>query len=511
MNDDEFKSRLSAAKSTRMGYIKDASREVYKYCFNGREQEWDMGSKGQEPDEIFTDFPAVIAEEFHGELFSTMTPENAPWVGYEPGNAVSKDDWANGLEDQFDEFGEIMDQSIRSSNYYTEGQTAFQDAVVGNVAMWVERRAFGKPIRCEAIAIPKLELRIGPNGIEDRFRTERYIARDLPSLLPDADFPKELKDKIKRGSSAHMPVIWGFWRDYSDPLAPRWYQAIRVDGKEVGLDRDIGEEGACPLIVGRFNGVPNSPWGRGPGRTMLPTIRTLDVLCSMNLEAMDRNLDPAYAYPHDGILDLSDGIESGMGYPSMPGSAESIRPIGTIDNLDYGFFSEEKIEEKVRYGFYREMLQRGKTPPSASQYLGEAQKQIQRMARPAATLWEEFGVGILKRFEYLERQRGGLLFGVPQPLIEGGTVSVRPISPLERAQAREDVMVAQSIMETANATMGPQQAAMMIDGAATTENIKAKLKDKLVVTRSAEDQMRMMQAQAAAMAPPSPEAPNGQG
>lgn len=508
---DEFKERLAQAKKERQGYIRDASREVYKFCFNGREKEWDRvgKSRDQEPDEIFTDFPAVIAEEFHGELFSTMTPENAPWVGYEAGSAVPKNN-VDAVNREIKDFEAIMDQSIRSSNYYTEGQTAYQDAVVGNVAMWVERRAFGKPIRCEAVPIAQIDLRIGPNGIEDRFRTRSYAYRDLKSLFPRADFPKEIIDKIENRSGSTATVIWGFWRDYSDPLAPKWHMAVRVDGHSIGLDADIGEEGACPLVVGRFNAVPCSPWGLGPGMRMLPTFRTLDVICSMNLEAMDRNLDPAYSYPHDGILDLSEGIESGMGYPAMPGSAESIRPIGTVDNLDYGFFSEDHLEEKIRYGFYREMMQRGKTPPSASQYLGETQKQVQRMARPAATLWEEFGVGILKRFEYLERQSGGLLDGIEQPVIESGMVSVRPISPLERAQAREDVMVAQSLLETANATMGPQQASVMINGAATFERMKDKLKDDLLVLRSEEEQVTVMQAQAAATMPPQ-QVPNGQG
>lgn len=500
---DEFAKRFSAARAHRKEYIEDAGREVYKFCFNGREGEWDERygyRKDSEPDEIFTDFPAMIAEEFHGELFSTMTPENAPWVSYEAGNAVdaASVDKATG---ELKGTEKALSTAIRASNYYSDGMTAFQDAVVGNVAMWIDKPTLSGPANARAIPISKLYLRYGPAGIEDRFFCESYYYRDLPQLFPDAKFPREMQDKI-RNSNGMAKVVWGFWRDYKDPSNPVWRQEIRVDNKPIGKDEYLGEEGSCPLTVGRFNPVANSAWGRGPGVRMLPTLRVLDEITRMNLEGMDKNLDPAFVYPHDGMLDLSQGIENGLGYPSMPGSADSIQPLGLFGNLDYGFFSEERLQEVIRYGFYRQTIQKGKTPPSASQYMGEEQKDIRRMARPAAPLWREFGVGLLKRFEWLERQPGGSLERLERPLIASGTVIARPISPLERAQAREDVLVAQSIMSMAQEGLGPEQAGLLIDGPKTITSIKDKLKDELVAVRSKEEIMAIMQAM-------QPQAPNG--
>lgn len=497
---DEFAKRLSAAKAHRREYIEDAGREVYKFCFNGRETEWDETfRKDREAEEIFSDFPATIAEEFHGELFSTMTPENAPWVAYEAANGVDegKVEAATG---QLGKLEAVISKSIRASNYYSEGMTAFQDAVVGNVAMWVDRPTLSGPANARAIPISKLYLRYGPAGVEDRFFSESYFYRDLPQLFPMANFPMEMRDKIAN-SNGTARVIWGFWRDYRDASNPIWRQEIRVDQRPIGMDENLGSEGSCPLVVGRFNPIPNSAWGRGPGIRMLPTLRVLDEVTRMNLEGMDRNLDPAFVYPHDGMLDLSQGIENGIGYPAMPGSAESIQPLGLFGNLDYGFFSEERLQDSIRHGFYRQVIQKGKTPPSASQYMGEEQKDIRRMARPAAALWREFGVGLLKRMEWLERQNGGALQGTRLPMLLDGTVIARPISPLERAQAREDVLVAQSIMQMAQEGLGPDQAGLLIDGPATVKNIKSKLKDELVAVRSKEEIqqiMQMMQPQNAA-------------
>ncbi len=486
----DFETRFRAAKLQRKQDFEEEAREAYKFCFNGREIEWDRKTDG-DPEEIFADDISTIAEEFYGELFSTMTPENTPWVEYEAGVSVHEDD-VKEVKDLITERERKIEKSIQASNYYDEGPTAFQEAVVGNVALWVDRHHIHEPITCEAVPCSELYLRLGPKGIEDRFREKSYYYTDLPQLFPDGEFSRELKDKIKN-SKGRATVVWGFWRNYDDPGNPIWRQEIRVDKEQIGLDQDFEGDGSISLLVGRFNAQPNSPWGRGPARRMLPTIRVYDELIMMNMENMSRQNEYAYTYPHDGMLDLSEGIEDGMGYPAMPGTGDQVRPLGLEGNLDYGFFGEDKFKEHLRDGFYREIEQRGKTPPSASQYMGQEQKQIRRMARPAGKLWREFGVGLLKRFEYLETQPGGSLADNPQILLDDKIITVRPISPLERAQAREEVLTSQSIMAMTQEALGPEQAGLVIDGPTSMTNIKEKLKDKLVVFRSEDQIMEMMQ------------------
>lgn len=495
---DEFAKRFSAAKKIRSDRVEDDGYEVYKFCFNGREDEWKgKAGRNREPAEIFADMVANVAADFAGELFHTMTPENTPWVKYEAGAAVD--------EAEVSEVTRLMEEretkiakAIKASNYYDEGPAAFQDANFGTVAMWVDRMNFGEPIYVEAVPSSEIYIRLGPKGIEDRFRARKYGYQDLPSLFPDAKFPEPIKQAIEKGSGT-ADVKWGFWRDYSDPKNPLWVKQVRVDNKAVGLDERLEGKGSMPLLVGRFGSEPGKAWGVGPARRNLPTIRVLDELVRMNMEQMDHTLDPAYTYQNDGMLDLSDGIEAGVGYPVMAGSINPVNPI-LGGQLDYGFFTEERIEERLRDAFYREMIQRGKTPPSASQYVGETQKQIRRMAHPAGKLWNEIGVGLLQRVEWLELQPGGSLqdeeFGAIT-LDEDQTVTLRPISPLERAQASEDIMMAQSIMEMMAANFGPEQAALLVDGEKTMRNIKDKANDQLLEFRTQEEMMAMMAAQAA--------------
>lgn len=503
---DEFARRLQLAKTHRRNSLDGEGRECYKFCFNGRESEWDgrSSASNEDADEIFTDFPSTVAEDFAGELFTTMTPENTPWVEYEAADEVEESDAAQ-VEGQVTQYENLIAKAIRKSNYYDEGLTAFYDAVVGNVAMWVDRPTLNSPVVCEAIPIAETYLRLGPFGLDDRFRVRKYATQDLKALFPDATWTTKQKKKMD-GKTGTSKVEWGFWRTYADPENPIWRQEIRVDGEPCGLDKDLEGEGSVPMICGRFGAVANSAWGRGPARRMLPTIRSLDALVSMNLEGMDRTLDPAYIYPHDGMLDLSEGIEPGVGYPSMPGSGDSITPLGLSGSLDYGFFSEEKMEDRIRDGFYRENSQRGKTPPSASQYVGDKQKQLARIARPGAKTWREFGVGLLKRFEYIESQVGGSLEGA-NPL-EDGDIVARPISPLERAQAGEDVMVTQSMLAMARETLGEQMAGLMIDGPTTFTNVKRMMKEKNIALRTQDEIMDLLaQQQPQQQEQPNAEAP----
>lgn len=494
---DEFDRRFAAAKAHRRQHVEEDGREVYKFCFNGREREWDdrVGYK-DEPEEIFVETPGEVAEEFSGDLFSTMTPENSPWAEYEAGNAVDEDNEAAAKE-ELGKLEKAIAKALRSSNYYDEGPTAFQDAVVGNVAMWLDRPTLTGAINCEAVPITQLYVTPGPLGIEDRFRKQRFHYRNLPILFPQAKFPREIQDKIKKSNSALAVVVHGFWRTFEDVENPVWRHEIRVDGKPIGLDEEIGPMGAVNLVVGRFNPYAGSAWGRGPGRKLLPVFRQYDELVRMNMEGLDRNLDPPFTYPHDGMLDLSQGLENGVGYPTMPGTKDALQPV-LFGQLDYGFFSEEKLERKIRDGFYREKEQEGKTPPSASQYIGQENKQVRRMARPATKTWREFGVGILARVEWLERQAGGSLEALELPLLDDGTVIARPISPLERAQAMQDVTTGDMIIGMINERLGPEQAALLVDGPKTYRKVKEVLKDQIVEIRS-EDQIRKIIQEAQAM------------
>lgn len=486
--DSEFDHRHRAAKQ-QFRAVEGDMREIYSYIFNGREREFDANTKQwQDSDEIYDSTAADTAVEFASDLFSFMTPENQKWVAYEVGSGVPEE-LKEDVAEAIGAWESQIDRAIRASNYYDRGLEVFQDFAPGTAAMWVDRPSPSMPIRIEPVPVAEIRLTAGANGLEDRFRTKRVWARDLPLLFPSGQFPQKIREKIRK-PGATVTVIWGFWRDYDDPANPIWMHSAKVDGEMVVEDERLGPEGTCPLIIGRFNPVPGLPFGRGPAWVMLPEIRTLDAVRRMVLEKMDQSIDPALVYVRDGLLDLSEGIEAGMAYPAQSANARDlVSTVGTEGNLDYGLFSIEELRQIIRRGFFRKPEQPGKTPPSASQFIGEEQAEIRRMMRPASAVFREMVMDFIKRVEWLEFEAGFL----PQQLVvKGNIVTVRPINPLMRAQSREKVIAAQSIMETGANILG-EQFALVMDGPMTMRNIKEELGDEIVQFRTQEQVMQLIQ------------------
>jgi hypothetical protein len=487
---DEFDERWKAAKGERNANKHDL-REIYKFLFNGREFEWDEGSRPRnyEPEEIFDSTAAELNMDLAGDLVTYLTPDVVDWVSFEAGSAIPED-YVSAVTDELTKREKAIGKAIRSSNYYHEAQTIFQEAGIGTVAAFVDRDALSNPIYVEPVPVSELSFVRGYRGLEDRFRSRMERYADLPQIFPGAAFPEAIRMKIDKGTG-FASVCWGWWRDYSDPAAPVWIEQAKVDGKLVS-DRILGPEGACPLLIGRFGADPNRPYGRGPAWRRLPEIRVIDELSRMLMQGIDNRVDPAYLYSHDGLLDLQEGLESGKAYATYSEDVRrALMAVSPGGDIDYGYFSHENLVMILASAFYQDgPRQEGKTPPTATQWLDEAQKIHRRVGKPAGKLWSEFVAPMIRRVEFLEVEAGNL---DAQIMVNERIVTMRPISPLEKAQGREDSMTARSILDTAAQTLG-EQTALVVDGAATIRNLKNAMGDKIVEVRSEEQMMALMQA-----------------
>ena len=113
-----------------------------------------------------------------------------------------------------------------------------------------------------------------------------------------------------------------------------------------------------------------------------------------------------------------------------------------VVNLDTGFFSEDRLEDRLRQRFYQDgPRQRGETPPTASQWIDERRRVQQRLGKPSAPLWREFFMPFVQRVEYLAIQLGKMDEALTH---NEAVISVQPISPLQKAQNQDKVMVSRS-------------------------------------------------------------------
>jgi hypothetical protein len=433
------------------------------------------------PSELQTGIGFEVATDFATTLLNAFVPQTEKWCELSAGPDVDP-----GMEQQIKaqttKLDEAAFKAIKASNFYTEfAKAAFPDGSIGTMAMWIKEPGGARPIECLAAALRELYLVLGPDGrIDDRFvvRPTRY--RYLPALLPGITLPQKIADMVKSSGQKACEVTWGFWRLW-DQAVETWQHIILVDQKMVH-EATMSGAGCCPLIVGRFNATSDSPWGYGPTIMALSDMRQADELEALKIEGIDFQTRPPIGFPDDSFTAIEAGIEPGMAYPVRPGSEGPMKELFKPGAVDGVMYETTVTEERIRRLHYNDTpTQRGKTPPTATQWTGELVQSQRRLGTPGLSFFDEFVAGVFVRFLYLLKKRGKLQ-SIGSVEVNGNEIAVFPNNPAQRAADMQEVNNALQLIEI-GAKAFPEEWKVAVDGQKTIENFKAKLGDSIVAFR----------------------------
>lgn len=490
----EFQARYSAARR-----YKDAEKpylqEVLQFCCPGREFDFDrnpMSHRGEDT-QVFISDAETLANDLASDLVTYFTPAEAKWASYLVTMPIEEDLEA-AVRELVQEREDQLFDLIQTSNYNDIAKSVmFEAASHGTTAMWVEQGHISQPIHVEPVPPHELWLAPGHMGYLDRFREKTVPVETLEPLFDGmvragmvSLSDQKLRAKMQKPGQM-AKVCWGFWLDWADPGNPLWRCEITVDGTRItpAQPLTLGPlAGACPLLVGRFNPQVSRPWGRGPGRTALPDLRVLDKIEELILTGMDQAVLPTIIYPDDGFLDLSDGVTPGRAYAANRGfTRDQVYEMNRNVKVEYATDAKQLILDRIRTAFYQDgPRQRGDTPPSASQWLDERRRVQQRLGKPSAPLWTELFYPFVQRIEWLGVRSGKL----PEAItMDGEAITVLPISPLQKAQNQDKVMVSRSNLDLAFAVF-QDQVGNFIDPVATFQNIVRASGDELTEVRTQE-------------------------
>lgn len=482
----EFSSRYKDAKAWREA-ARPFLEEIYSYITPGREHEFKTGKHTPREDdpETFISLPEDLSSDFASDLVTYYSPSETMWTEYMVTTSVPKEAEKQVLQIVSEREEDLFDM-IQSSNYNDIAPQVMFEAVHGTIAMWVDSAHLSQPIYCETV--PPCELLITPGhlGILDRFREKTVSASSLKALFSGWDVDLT-GDKIKKAMDkpgSTVKVCWGFWVDWEDAGNPIWRCEITVEGERITPEDplNLGElAGSCPLLVGRFNPQANKPWGRGPAWKSLPDMRVYNAVDEAVLDGLDQALRNTIIYADDGFLALDEGLDAGRAYPANRSfTRDQVYELQKGVNLDTGFFSEERLEQRLRERFYQDgPRQRGETPPTAAQWVDERRRVQVRLGKPSAPLWREFFLPFVQRVEKIAVDLGKMDAALTH---NEDVISVQPISPLQKAQNQDKVMVARSNLDLA-VNVFADQVGTFIDPAATFRNIVKTSGDDLTVLR----------------------------
>lgn len=495
----EFSTRYDAAKQWRAS-IRPRIEEAYRFCAPGRDKEFSQGlqrkTTGSEESTVFHSLGEESAFDLAGDLVTYFTPPEVRWYTSVVTSPIPED-FATEVKELVTEREDDVGDMIATSNYYDIApQIMFEAASHGTPAMWVSHDHISQPIHVETVPPTELLITPGHLGILDRFREKQVLASTLNALfaveiaMGTVDLSEQrLARKIEKPGTM-CTVCWGFWVDWSDPGYPMWTMEVTIDGHRVTPAEPVVVgplNGSCPLLVGRFNPRPGQPWGWGPALKAMPDMRVLDKIEEAVLLGLEDAISNTLIYPDDGFIDFSDGIVAGRAYPASRGfTRDQIYELNKTTNLEVGFFTKDDLERRIRASFYQDgPRQRGDTPPTAAQWFDEARRVQQRLGKPSAPLWTEMVAPFLQRVEYLGIRAGRL---DERLVLDGKEISLQPVSPLQKAQNRDQVMIARSNVEFAQVSFGPEGAMNVIDGIGTFAKLVEQSGDTITQIRKEEPQ-----------------------
>lgn len=216
-------------------------------------------------------------------------------------------------------------------------------------------------------------------------------------------------------------------------------------------DGTISEEGGYhefPLHIVRWETMPNEVYGRGPGQTAIPDVRTLNKLKEHSLEQQALALRPPLLANQRAVLGTLDVRPGAIGIVK---DINGLKELQTSARFDVAQLSAEELKNSIRQIFFLDKLL---LPPreeigemSATEVI-ERTEQMQRVIGPVISRLnsELLQPLVLRSFKML--LRGGRLPEPPASLQGLGLdLDISFVNQLARAQQFQDVSNIQSFAQ----------------------------------------------------------------
>lgn len=419
--------------------------------------------------DIYDDVLTTVVQDFAAELLNVFTPQNADWVRMSPVEWLDKGAKAD-IAKQLSVAQRTIFAEMRRSNLYQALQEGYLDQAVGTMALTVQDLGLAEPIHCEAIPMTELLITRGPYGyIDGWFRKKRRRVEEIRTLWPSARLPDGQEWPTQ--PDQEFDVIDGCWRDWSVKGTETNRYAVLVNSRTAFKETYEGK-GSRPDIVSRWSRDSSTAWGVGPTYLSLPTFLALNHTVYLQLFKLDEVTDPTISYVNDGMVNLENRPAPGSWVPRAPNS-EAPEAIESKGRFDVSFMKADELRAAIKRAHYQDRPeQRGKTPPSASQWMEESAERLRRMATPATNLVPELQYALVARFAYLLTNRGVLKpltvmddegKEIETSILDPRFVALTPVSPLLRAQEQEELLRVVRSVEIPGQLYGPQLAAITTD------------------------------------------------
>lgn len=201
---------------------------------------------------------------------------------------------------------------------------------------------------------------------------------------------------------------------------------------------DEGGYHTFPYAVFRWSKLSREVYGRGPGRTALPDVKTLNRLVALNLSALAKEVDPPILQRHEAVIGGLSLTPASVNVVDFDGPlADAVSPLESKRHHDWTSMEIAGLQQKIRQIFFANQLELQEKPAMTATEVSVRYEMMQRLLGPAlGRLKYEFLQRLIERGLSLLAEAGALPPMPPavQEVIGQIDIDVRFEGPLERAQ-----------------------------------------------------------------------------
>lgn len=302
----------------------------------------------------------------------------------------------------------------------------------------------------------------GRGRVKGVYWKKTHMAGDLPDLWPNAEFDRELREKIKDNPEQDIGIVEA---TEFNAKTRRWNFYVYEDQRtDQGPFWEVLETRTSPWITPRFYKVPGEAMGRGPGLLALPTIKTLDKVTELTLKAAAFAVLGLWMYRNDRAFNPRTARMTPGGFWKVAATGgqmgSTIQKLDVPGRFDVSNLILQDLREQVKQITFDDTL-----PPDSGAVRSptEILERLNRLQRDLSGAFArqilEVVVPLVKRtIDVLERRDLINLEGLE---IDGLALKIEVTSTIAKAQSAQDVTQVVEWLQIMLAT-GGQEAMMLV-------------------------------------------------
>ena len=435
--------------------------ECYHYSIPQRETLFDY-QKGQKKNTHLYDATATEGVHiFANRVQQNVVPTGRHWcsltagVDIDPETEVEVEGESQPVDAVLDDITETVFSYIHRSNFDMRANEACLDLAVSTGVLTCDYNPGTQSLEFDAIPLADVFLEGGASGqVEGIYRKHKIAGKDVLINWPDAELPNQVQQKIDAQPLEKIEILESMLKD---PVENNWHMTIQLDEKTPIYEEDYGE--VSPWIPFRWSVVSGEVYGRGPLMTVLPDIKTLNVMGEYSLKAAAISTLGVWTATTDGAFNpYTFKIAPGIAIPVASNDSRNptLAPLQTNASANFAEYEYERRQKNVNRALFAHPIGSMDDPTkTATEISIRRQMDLEEAGAAFGRLQVELAGGVIRRVVHLLKREGI----IPDITLDGRQVDIKYLNPIaQQADIDSANLVLRAMQMAAGSGVPPELA-----------------------------------------------------